>query len=52
MERTIFTITIVLERGSCLIVYSGDEHLWVGEVCGRDFSPSSHVANSHMTMDD
>jgi len=35
---TIFTITLVLERGSCLVVCLGDEYLWVGEVCGRDFS--------------
>ena len=48
---TIFTITLVLKRGSCLVVCSGDEHLWVGEVCGGDFSPVV-TWRGHVTMDD
>jgi hypothetical protein len=47
---TIFTITLVLKRGSYLVVCSGDEHLWVGEVYGGDFSPM--VTCSHVTIDD
>jgi hypothetical protein len=49
MIFTIFTITLVLERGSCLMVCSGDEYLWVGEVYGGDFSPI--VTCGHVTMD-
>jgi hypothetical protein len=32
-----------LREALVLVVCSGDEHLWVGEVCGGDFSPGGHV---------
>ena len=41
-------MVLALALGVC----SGIEYLWVGEVCGGDFSPGNHVANSHVTMDD
>ena len=47
---TIFTITLVLERGSCHVVLKGRALVGGGSMWWG-FLPGGHVASGHVTMD-
>ena len=49
-ERTIFTIIIVLERGSCLVVLRGRALVGRGSMWWG-FLPGGHVASGYVTTD-